>query len=87
MIASELDDVVETAKEFARITHKTGVMQGKACIRGMRVTVGMILGNLSAGATIDELLDLYPNLSAKTSCRPSPTVPGSRPSARTNSIP
>jgi uncharacterized protein (DUF433 family) len=37
-------------------------MGGKACIRGMRVTVGMILGNLGAGESIDELLNLYPYL-------------------------
>lgn len=48
--------------EFPRITHDPEVMGGKACIRGMRVTVGMILGNLGAGETIDELLRLYPYL-------------------------
>ena len=37
-------------------------MEGKACIRDMRVTVGMILGNLSGGATVKELLRLYPYL-------------------------
>jgi uncharacterized protein (DUF433 family) len=37
-------------------------MGGKACIRGMRVTVGMILGNLGAGVSIEELLDAYPYL-------------------------
>lgn len=63
MIAIEADhDTTETAKDFPRITRKVGVMHGKACIRGMRVTVGMILGNLSGGATIDELLRLYPYL-------------------------
>jgi uncharacterized protein (DUF433 family) len=35
-------------------------MGGKACIRGMRVTVGMILDNLGAGVTVEELLDAYP---------------------------
>lgn len=48
--------------DFPRITRDPDVMQGKACIRGMRVTVGMILGNLSAGATIDEMLDDFPYL-------------------------
>ena len=42
---------------FTRITRDPAVMQGKACIRGMRVTVGMILQNLAEGATIDELLE------------------------------
>ncbi len=48
--------------DFARITRDPEVMQGKACIRGMRVTVGMILGNLSAGATIEEMLSEFPYL-------------------------
>jgi uncharacterized protein (DUF433 family) len=45
---------------FSRITVDPAVMTGKPCIRGMRVTVGMILGNLGAGASIDELLAAYP---------------------------
>ena len=45
---------------FHRITVDPAVMAGKPCIRGMRVTVGMILGNLGAGASIEELLQNYP---------------------------
>jgi uncharacterized protein (DUF433 family) len=45
---------------FPRITVDPAVMTGKPCIRGLRVTVGMILGNLGAGASIDELLAAYP---------------------------
>jgi uncharacterized protein (DUF433 family) len=37
-------------------------MEGRACIRGMRVTVSMILGNLGSGVTIEELLASYPYL-------------------------
>lgn len=37
-------------------------MGGKACIRGMRVTVGMIVGQIGAGHSIDELLADYPHL-------------------------
>ncbi|MDQ3561239.1 MAG: DUF433 domain-containing protein [Pseudomonadota bacterium] len=48
--------------ELPRITRNPAVMGGKACIRGMRVTVGMILGNLGAGVSIEELLDAYPYL-------------------------
>jgi uncharacterized protein (DUF433 family) len=44
---------------FPRITHNPNVMGGKACIRDMRVTVSMILGNLSAGTTIDKLPASY----------------------------
>jgi len=43
-------------KDFPRITVDPAVMGGKPCIRGMRVTVGMILGALGGGTTIDELL-------------------------------
>ncbi|HTJ58321.1 MAG TPA: DUF433 domain-containing protein [Devosiaceae bacterium] len=45
-----------------RITHNPEVMGGKPCIRGMRVTVGMILGEIGSGATIDEILDDFPYL-------------------------
>jgi len=35
---------------------------GKACIRGMRVTVGMIVGQIGAGHSVDEVLTDYPYL-------------------------
>jgi uncharacterized protein (DUF433 family) len=47
---------------FDRITRKPDTMGGKACIRGMRVTVGMIVGQIGAGRGIDELLADYPYL-------------------------
>lgn len=46
-------------EHFPRITVDPEVMAGRPCIRGMRVTVGMILGNLGAGVTVDRLLELY----------------------------
>jgi uncharacterized protein (DUF433 family) len=48
--------------QLDRITRDPAVMGGKACIRGMRVTVGMIVGQIGAGHTIDELLADYPYL-------------------------
>jgi uncharacterized protein (DUF433 family) len=48
--------------ELDRITQEPGVMGGKACIRGMRVTVGMIVGQIGAGVSIDQLLADYPYL-------------------------
>jgi uncharacterized protein (DUF433 family) len=45
-----------------RITQNPAVMGGKACIRGLRVTVGMILGQLAAGQSVDALLTDYPYL-------------------------
>jgi uncharacterized protein (DUF433 family) len=48
--------------QFDRITQQPGVMGGKACVRGMRVTVGMIVGQIGAGRTIEDLLTDYPYL-------------------------
>lgn len=48
--------------ELNRITQRPEVMGGKACIRGLRVTVGMIVGQIGAGHTIGELLTEYPYL-------------------------
>jgi len=48
--------------EFDRITHQPGMMGGKVCVRGMRVTVGMIVGQVGAGHTIEEILADYPYL-------------------------
>jgi uncharacterized protein (DUF433 family) len=45
-----------------RITRNPAVMGGKACVRGMRVTVSMIVGQVDAGHSIDELLTSYPYL-------------------------
>ncbi|HEX2554503.1 MAG TPA: DUF433 domain-containing protein [Microvirga sp.] len=49
-------------RNFPRITIDPEVMTGKPCVRGMRVTVGMVLGNLGAGASIEEILQAYPYL-------------------------
>jgi len=48
--------------QLNRITQKPDVMGGKACIRGMRVTVGMIVGQIGAGRSVDEILASYPYL-------------------------
>jgi uncharacterized protein (DUF433 family) len=49
-------------EQLDRITQQPEVMGGRACIRGMRVTVGMIVGMIGSGHTIDELLADYPYL-------------------------
>ena len=49
-------------ESLERITLDPAVMGGKACIRGMRVTVGMVLGLLAAGRSHDEILHAYPYL-------------------------
>ncbi len=48
--------------QLDRITQQPELMGGKACIRGMRVTVGMIVGQIGTGRSIDELLTDYPYL-------------------------
>jgi len=47
---------------FPNITLDPRVMGGKPCIRGMRVTVGTVVGLLAAGRTVPEILDAYPYL-------------------------
>ena len=49
-------------QQFSRITMDPDIMGGKPCIRGMRVTVGMIVEALSAGRTIEQLLVGFPYL-------------------------
>ncbi len=48
--------------QFTRITQNPAVMGGKPCIRGLRVTVGMIVGQIGAGRNVDDLLADYPYL-------------------------
>ena len=45
-----------------RITHDPAVMGGKPCIRGLRVTVALIVGLLAAGRGRAEILKAYPYL-------------------------
>jgi uncharacterized protein (DUF433 family) len=47
---------------FERITVDPDRMGGVPCIRDLRVTVSMVLGQLAGGHTIDELLGDYPYL-------------------------
>lgn len=45
---------------LTRITLDPAVMGGKACIRGLRVKVGTVVGLLAAGQSPDEILEAYP---------------------------
>ena len=47
---------------FSRITHNPAVMGGKPCIRGLRVTVGTIVGLIASGQTRERILQAYPYL-------------------------
>ncbi len=53
---------MHTLPGLDRITVDPQVMGGKPCIRGMRVTVNMILGLLAAGHSIERILKAYPYL-------------------------
>ena len=48
-----------------RITIDPQVMGGKPCVRGTRVTVGMITGLVASGASFEEILKLYPYLESE----------------------
>jgi uncharacterized protein (DUF433 family) len=47
---------------FDRITFEPGKMGGRACFRGLRITVAMVLSLLAEGATIEDILIDYPDL-------------------------
>jgi uncharacterized protein (DUF433 family) len=49
-------------KTLSRITFDPEVMGGKPCLRGLRVTVGTIVGLIAAGRSRVEILKLYPYL-------------------------
>jgi uncharacterized protein (DUF433 family) len=48
--------------QLDRITLDPQVMGGRACIRGLRVTVGAIVGLVAAGRSSQEILQAYPYL-------------------------
>jgi uncharacterized protein (DUF433 family) len=48
--------------QLQRITFDPAVMGGKPCIRGMRVTVGTLVGLLASGNTEEQILKAYPYL-------------------------
>ncbi|MBS4028294.1 MAG: DUF433 domain-containing protein [Ignavibacteriales bacterium] len=52
-------------KHFNRITFDPSVMGGKPCLRGLRVTVGMIVGLVASGYATKDILALYPYLEAE----------------------
>ena len=52
----------EEKMSFTRITFNPEIMGGKACIRGMRISVSTIVGLVAAGRNRDEILEAYPYL-------------------------
>ena len=49
-------------KNLARITLDPNIMGGRPCIRGLRVTVGTIIGLLASGVSTEGILSMYPYL-------------------------
>lgn len=49
-------------KDLKRITLDPNVMGGKPCIRGLRMTVGTVIGLLASGFSSEEILKMYPYL-------------------------
>ena len=49
-------------RELTRITLNPQVMGGKPCIRGLRVTVGTVVGLIASGHTFADILKAYPYL-------------------------
>jgi uncharacterized protein (DUF433 family) len=52
-------------EQLDRITMRPDRMGGRPCVRDMRVTVGMIVGQIAAGRTIEALLGDYPYLESE----------------------
>jgi uncharacterized protein (DUF433 family) len=50
---------------FKRITFDPQIMGGRACIRGMRITVSLVLSLLANGMSVEEILEEYPDLEAE----------------------
>jgi len=51
--------------QFKRISHDIDIMGGKACIKGTRITVGVILTLMSEGLGVDGILTEYPFLTTE----------------------
>jgi uncharacterized protein (DUF433 family) len=50
---------------FDRITFDPEILGGKACIRGMRIPVSLIVNLVANGMTVEEILAEYPDLEAE----------------------
>lgn len=47
---------------FDRISFSPDIMNGRACIRGMRIPVSVVVRQVAHGASFDEILEGYPDL-------------------------
>jgi uncharacterized protein (DUF433 family) len=53
------------ANVFDRITFTPNITGGRACLRGLRITVSLIVNLVANGMSIDEILEEYPDLEAE----------------------
>lgn len=54
--------VSQPTNPFPRVTFDPAIMGGKPCIRGMRVTVGTVVGLVASGRSFEQILEAYPYL-------------------------
>lgn len=59
---TQSDSRRSSLKKIDRITFNPNIMGGKACIRGMRVTVGTVVGLVASGYSNTDILKAYPYL-------------------------
>lgn len=50
---------------FDRITFDPQIMRGRACVRGMRITVSLVVNMVANGMSTEEILKEYPDLEAE----------------------
>jgi len=62
LLYTQSDSRRSPLKKIDRITFNPNVMGGKACIRGMRVTVGTVVGLVASGYSNADILKAYPYL-------------------------
>jgi uncharacterized protein (DUF433 family) len=56
-------------RQFERLTFDQSVMGGKACIRGMRVTVAQVVNLVANGMSTEEIIEAYPYFQPADICQ------------------
>jgi uncharacterized protein (DUF433 family) len=62
LLSETTDDEKGNPVAFDRITFDPKIMGGRACIRGMRITVGHVVTLIAEGASVEEIVEDYPYL-------------------------
>jgi uncharacterized protein (DUF433 family) len=61
-MATSPDPNANGAAGFDRVTHDPAVMGGRACLRGLRITVSLVVNLVANGMSVEEILREYPDL-------------------------